>query len=943
MTKENKLYISQILINHIDKPMGFLFDKLRIDFKIESQNDYDIEKQLIIYKDKINFPIYQTKKENKKEQFYELSLDLEPMTRYIIELIIYNTNGEKITGKSWFETGKLSEEMNGNWIGNSDKNLQNTLFKKEFNITKKVKSARLYMTALGLYESYLNNKKIGDEILAPGLTDYDNIVQLQTYDITSLLQEKEKNSLIISVADGWYKGNFGFDGGADSIFGDHQLAIAEIHIWYQDESDEILITDDSWETTSGQISHSSIYYGEDLDLTKDIGNWKKVKLSNHKKNIITDRLSLPIKIKDKIPVKTIIKTPLGETVLDFGQNQAGWLEFFNKLEYGEKIKFEFGEILQNGNFYRDNLRAARAAFEVTSDGIEKWVSPHFTYFGYRYVKITGNFSKFSKEDFIANVIFSDIRENIYIKTNNKKVNQLISNVMWGQKSNFIDVPTDCPQRDERLGWTGDANIFSNTAMFNMDVYAFYNKWLRDIRNEQIKFNGMVPLYVPSMKSTDKGAAVWGDAITFIPWNIYNFYGDLSILESNYDSMKSWVNWIGKQTIHKNLWKGSFQFGDWLALDTETPGSPIGKTDGDFIASIYYYYSAYIIKESAVLLEKKDDVKVYESLSESILKEIRSEWVTPNGKLSLDTQTALSLSLKFPILVQQHKDRNVKELVKRIELDNKHLKTGFVGTPYLCQVLSDNNQHALAVDLFLNEDFPSWLYAVNLGATTVWERWNSVEPDGKINPEGMNSLNHYSIGAIMEWFYKYVLGINSFSPGFQRVTISPNFDYRLNSIDGSMDTPIGKLKISYKVEVNDLHKIEINISCPFGMIIDLNLPRTNKSTPISINKEVVYTDNKSIMLKTGEYKISYIPTLEYIEYYKVDTKVNEIIKNKDLVKKIGKIDSVLNFFKDNPDEVNGFLGTMSIEELSERMPFINVPSKNMIKINDLLKNTRIISN
>ncbi|MEZ0116733.1 family 78 glycoside hydrolase catalytic domain [Heyndrickxia faecalis] len=929
------MQITDILVNHMHEPVGFELNDLRIEFKVQNGTYMKITKQLTIWTNDENAPVYQTAELDFNNNYFDVNLDLLPRTRYHIKITV-RTEREWASGTSFFETGKRDEPYLAEWIGNADKHLQNTLFKKEITIAKEIDSARLYITGLGLYEAYFDDQKIGDEYLTPGVTAYDQWTQVQTYDVTDALMAHETHEWFISTADGWYKGNYGFDGGKDNIYGDRHMALAELHIAYADGSREIICTDHTWLTTAGRVTKSSIYYGEDLDGTIEVKNWQPVEVLDCSKAVLQDRLSLPIKVKEKLDVKEIILTPAGEQVVDFGQNQAGWLEFYNREPKGTKLTFEMGEILQNGNFYRENLREARAAFTYVSDGEEKWVRPHFTYYGYRYVKVSGNTKPLQPADYKAAVMYSDMPITGGITTSNEKVNKLFENILWGQKSNFFDVPTDCPQRDERLGWTGDANIFSNTAALNMDVYAFFKKYTKDMAVEQARHGGMLTMYAPAMGTDDGGAAVWGDAATIIPWNMYQAYGDPAILKQNYASMKAWVDWITKNTKSKDLWTGMFQFGDWLALDGENPALPTGKTDEDFIASVYYYYSSQIVADTAKILGHEKDAAAYASLAQRIKTAIQKEFITPNGRLAIDTQTAYALALYFELVPQHQLQRVVHDLVKRLEKDNDHLKTGFVGTPFICQGLSKYGHHKLATKLFMNEDLPSWLYAVNLGATTIWERWNSVLEDGSMNPEGMNSLNHYSIGAIMEWAYKYLLGLCNHIPGYREVTLSPHFDYRLKQVSGHFNSPYGDIKVAYQIEADTDHTIKLNVTVPFGVTAHVALPRAAHAD-VAINNQTI--KGGKFDLTAGTYAISYIPEQDYIERYNSETPVADIMADPELVSEIEKVDSVLNFFKDPNNVAN--LGKMSLTKLNTLLPFINISPDHLDQINQILENTPIL--
>ena len=917
------------------EPLGFLLEHLRIEFTLEANHFEEIEKQLIL--SVADQPVYQTEFLPYDNNFFEVDLDLLPRTRYDIKITIRTADQECISSSSFFETGKLSEPFQAQWIGNKDKEIQNTLFKKDITINKEVARARLYMTALGVYETLIDQEKIGNEFLAPGVNAYDQWTQLQTYDVTKALSLGQ-HELMISTADGWYKGPYGFIQGVKDIYGDQHRALAEYHIDYVDGTHEVITTDESWLTTTGKVTHSSIYYGEDRDDTLSIVNWKPVIILKESYDILSDRLSLPLIVKETLEVQEVLYTPAGETVLDFGQNHAGLFRFYNRTPKGTKIYLQVGEILQKGNLYRENLRSARAAFEYISDGEEKWVQPSFTYYGYRYMKVEG-LDQLNPEDFKADVIYSDMRSTGEIETNNPQVNRLFQNIIWGQKSNFFDSPTDCPQRDERLGWTGDANVFSNTALYNMDVYAFYRKFLKDVSIEQQLNDGRAPMYAPSFGNKDGGGAIWGDATTFIPWNAYQVTGDDSLLKEHYPSMKDWVDWITRNTGTENLWTHCSQFGDWLALDGENPAMPTGKTDEYFIASIYYHYSAHIVAETARLLGKTEEAKNYENLSQAIKHAIQAEYISANGRLTIDTQTAYALTLAFELLPENQLERVARDLVTRLGKDDDHLKTGFVGTPYINQMLSLHGYHKLATTIFLHEDYPSWLYAVNLGATTVWERWNSVLQDGSMNPEGMNSLNHYSIGAVMEWAYKFVLGIRNSNQGFKEFDLAPEFDYRLNSVAGYYQSSYGKIAVSYRIETDEKHTITLTVDVPFGSTAHVTLPRS-KGVLVSINDSSSH--GGQFDLTAGHYEISYIPTQDYIERYAASTPVSTIMADEELVAQIDAIHPVLDYFRKDPGAVQGGLGKLSLAKLDEILPFITIPKEDLKKIESLLEQTIILN-
>lgn len=925
--------IQNILINQMKHPIGFDLSNLRITFEITdlTKNTGIVYKQLEIGKEGQTTPILKIPFEKYLDNAFQVTSVLTPRTKYWVKINV-KMNEEVSEGTSFFETGKLKEPFFGKWIKNVDSQFENTLFKTNFNVKKqRIVKARLYSTALGVYECYLNGKKIGEEYLAPGYTNYKHWLQLQTYDVTNYFKLGKENELFFTVGNGWFKGNLGFSGGQNNIYGDQQAIIAEMHIQYEDGSESVVKTDNNWLTTEGKITKSAIYYGEDFDDSRYIKHWQPAVLLQEQNINISDRLSLPIKAKQILAVKKIIHTPKNELVLDFGQNHAGWPIFYNRLATGEKIKLEMGEILQDDNFYRDNLRLARAAFIYISDGKKKWVRPHFTYYGFRYVKVSG-LDHVNPNDFKSWVLYSDLNQNGSIKTNNPKVNRLFENVIWGQKSNFMDIPTDCPQRDERLGWTGDAEIFAPTACFNMNTFEFYKKYAKDMLIEQRQNKGLLPIITPSLKDSATGMAIWSDAATIIPWMTYQFYGDLGVLRQNYVWMKSWVDWITHNTTTPYLWTGQMQLGDWLSLDNGT--NPKGKTDETYISSLYYAYSAGIVSKTARLLHLDRDADYYQNLEQNIKPLINDQYVTRKGKIAIDTQTALVLALKFNLVRSFQKEQVVDDLVHIINRNNKKLQTGFVGTPYLLPALSQNKQHKLAVDIFLNEECPGWLYEVNQGATTIWERWNSVLSNGRMNPEGMNSLNHYSFGSVISWMYQYVVGISEFDPGFKNIIFSPKFDYRLKDVFCIFKTSYGKLNIAYHLETNKQHLINIQLKIPFGIQMKVKLPRSEGKT-IKVNS---VDKGGQFWLKDGNYVIRYIPTKSYLNYFSLQSNLTSILDNSKLVHKIDQVDSLLlKKLKAPSNERNMFIN----RPINDFLKFKNISEDNRSKIEQILNKTLIV--
>lgn len=643
--------------------------------------------------------------------------------------------------------------------------------------------------------------------------------------------------------------------------------------------EKIISTDDSWQVTTSPVQHSGIYYGEDLDYSQKLIALGSAVMEKPINEHLFDRMSLPIQAHERLAVKKVIHTQRGDTVLDFGQNMAGWLEFKDRLHDGDKVSVQFGEIMQDGEFYRDNLRSARATFSYVSDGQGKTIRPHFTYFSFRYVKLIDFPKKINPQDFKAIALYLQMAETGAIKTDNQLVNRLFENVKWGQKSNFMDIPTDCPQRDERLGWTGDAAIFAKTTSYNMNTFEFFRKFSFDIAVEQSKNNGLVPLYVPALKNKDGGKAVWSDAATIIPWVTYQRTGDKAVLQQNIGAMMSWVDWIHDRDVknkHEYLWLGDDQLGDWLALDTEDIMKLKGKTPDDLIASAYYFYSVSLVGKAAAVLGMKHENQYYVQLAKLIKAAFIKRFFTGDGLPIANTQTGLSLCLLFHLYPAQAHDLLVKNLVTELEKRNNHLATGFVGTPLLLPALTENGQARLAMRLFLNQDYPSWLYEVKLGATTIWERWNSVEPNGKIAQNGMNSLNHYSAGSVMAWAYEYLLGIKQEQ---NNAIFRPLINAKIEAVSGQIALPTGIFAASWQVK--SATQVIIKLAVPFGSKVTVSLPHAGQ---IIINGQ---KKANNTAIGAGTYRIVYEPTDPVVEAYDIHTPIAEFSDRKDLVSAIKK--------------------------------------------------------
>ncbi|ATO55599.1 alpha-L-rhamnosidase [Loigolactobacillus coryniformis] len=918
--------INTISINQMQTPIGYKFDQITIHCSVVGM-DYptELEKKLTIQAaDKV---VYESEWQAATSLDFQPALDLAPRTRYVVHVSLRAADYTE-TKATYFETGLMDQRLGAHWIGSADASVHGLQLVKQVTIPRGIKQARLYISGLGLYEAYIDGHKVGAEYLAPGFTNYNYYTQIATHDVTDLLTEAGVHTLTISLGDGWFRGKLGIKqhGGKMNQYGNALMAVAALCFTDEAGVEKVITTDATWKCMRSRISHSGIYYGEDLDETVSLTELPLAQFEQPAKYLF-DRLSLPITTHEKLPVVKKIMTPSGTTVLDFGQNMAGWVTFTNRLPRGSKVALEYGEVLQDGELYRGNLRSARATFTYVSDGTTHRVRPHFTYFGFRYVKLIDFPKNINVTDFSAWALYSDMKSIGNITTNDPLVNRLFKNVLWGQKSNFLDVPTDCPQRDERLGWTGDAAIFAQTASYNMNTFSFNRKFMFDVAVEQSLHNGKVPLYCPAVDEHDGGKAVWSDVATIIPWVTYTRTGDLAVLKQNFGAMMSWVDWVhdyAKGTRNEFLWLDGDQLGDWLALDTEDILHLKGRTPDDLIASAYYYYSAKIVAQTAKLLQAKHESEYYELLANKIHDAFINEFFTGSGRLLTDTQTALALCLEFDLYPANTQQSLTGELVKRLEKDCNHLTTGFVGTPVLLPALSKNGQHELACQIFLNDDYPSWLYQVKHGATTIWERWNSIDSNGKIAENGMNSLNHYSTGAVMQWAYEQLIGIQPITP--TQVTIQPGITAKFRQVAGRTELANGQVAVAWQIMNIQGDQIKVTLDIPYGATATVNLPRAK-------NWQIADRQYKNgTQLQPGHYEIMYTPTKAFVDQFTVYTPLSAYNQDKTLTTQLATLVPFWSFLT-LPGNMQNFQA-YSLLQLSHEMRGIGFPEMTPAQIDKI---------
>ncbi|MCA9905542.1 MAG: family 78 glycoside hydrolase catalytic domain, partial [Anaerolineae bacterium] len=639
--------ITCLKTNHIEYPLGFAIEKPTFSWIVEDTHDklQTAAQILVSYDNEFEQIVFDSGKVDGRvidSLAYRPPISLKPRTRYYWKVRVWGETESAESDTAWFETSKMGEPWRAEWItpGWDDNQLHPILY-RYFDLPSRPVAARAYICGLGLYHFELNGKKVGDEYFTPYCNAYDEWIQYQTFDITDQLTTGS-NLVSVMLGNGWYKGRYGANGGSRDFYGDRFALLCEVHIVLENGEELIVVTDSAWKAQPAPVIDSDIFDGEiyDARIEKSISSLDRpfnVSSIDIDMTRLEARRSPPVCINEEIKPVAVIQTPAGETVLDMGQIITGWVRFKTRAQAGTRIQLQFGELLQEGNFFRDNLRTARAEYTYIADGTEAIVEPYFTFYGFRYVKISGWDGPLNIDDFTGCVVYSRMDTIGEIETSNEKVNQLFKNALWGQKGNFLDIPTDCPQRDERLGWTGDAQIFAGTACLNMDVATFFSKYMYDLAKEQAKLGGMVPYIVPMANLNRGGSSAWGDAATIVPWVVYEYYGDNDILEQQFESMRAWVDYIrdvDEASGGRRLWTEGFHFGDWLALDGSDPISPRrGGTPEDFIASAFYCYSARLVARAAAVLGKMEQADGYGRLSAEVKAAIQKEYFTATGRLA----------------------------------------------------------------------------------------------------------------------------------------------------------------------------------------------------------------------------------------------------------------------------------------------------------------------
>jgi alpha-L-rhamnosidase len=748
---------------------------------------------------------------------------LQPHTRYRWCVRVWDQAGKVSpwSEPAWFETGflfPLRPWPTAQWIAASTEGGACPYLRGIFKIPVRPRSARLYITARGLFEAHLNGRRIGEDRLTPGWTDYRKRIEYLTYDVTVQLR-RGVNTLGAILANGWYAGHLGWEASPNrQHYGTQPALLAVLRLVETDGTVRWLGTDDTWTWRAGPLLSADLYQGENYDARHELACWSDARLTGSRRWMPVKKMEFPeVDLNGKVmaPVRAIerikpvgIRTiEPGRHVVDFGQNLVGVVRLRLRAPRGTRITLRHAEMLQDyGEPYTDNLRSARATDHYVARGGDVEVfEPRFTFHGFRYAEISGLPGSLVPSDIRAVVMHTDIDPTGTFETSNSLLNQLQRCIRWGQKSNFLEVPTDCPQRDERLGWTGDAQIFLTTASFNYDVAAFFRKWLRDLTDAQHE-NGAFPDVAPDLlklmygSKRKMGNAAWADAGVICPWLIYRRYGDESILVRHYESMARWIDY--QESTAEGYIRPDTAFGDWLAPDAARPNW--ASTPCDLIGTAYFARTTYIMTEVARILKKDTDTLRFERLYKKVIRAFNRHYVTSDGRVVGDSQTAYLLALGFDLLPVAMRPRAVAHLERALARRNFHLSTGFVGTPLLAPVLSRVGRTDLAYRLVLNETYPSWLFPIKNGATTMWERWNSWTPQGGFGEAAMNSFNHYAYGAIGEWLYAVVGGIDLLEPGFRRILLRPRPGGGLTFAKATLKCPHGLIRSSWTLNATGLH-------------------------------------------------------------------------------------------------------------------------------------------
>lgn len=747
----------------------------------------------------------------------------KPFTTYDVHVAATGVSGERAEARASFATGRLDTPWQAKWITDAGYHFPKKIspvpmtFRRSFGVAKPLRRAWVNATALGVYELMLNGSKVGDDYFAPGFTSYQHHIQYQTYDVTEQLEAA--NQFVAVVAGGWAAGSFNYSR-KNKISADRQALLCELHLEYADGSREVLGTDETWQVTlDGNYRMAEWYDGETFDASVDLeaASWKSADVTRPRGNpALLAQYGDPVRVQEVLRPISCVIAPSGEAIYDFGQNFAGVVSAALRGSRGQQIVFRHAEVLVNGELFVKSLRTAKATatYICGTDGQQTY-SPRLTYMGFRYVGVKG----IDPDDLelSALVLHSDFEEIGSFECSNPLINRLHSNIRWSGRSNFVDIPTDCPQRDERQGWTGDIAVFARTACYQFDLSRFLDKWLLDMRAEQGRGGG-IPMVVPRAGDVwpIMATAAWGDSCILVPWAEYLARGDVELLRAQYPVMKKflraaqrWAGFLAMTRDRRYIWRFPFQFGDWCA-----PGENVRQwmKKGPWVATCYFANSCGLAAEIAELLGVPEDAAVYRAWRKRAVDAYRNVFTDGRGKLKKEFQTAYVLPLAFAMTEGEETAAMASHLARLVRDAGNQLTTGFTGTPHLLFALSDAGHADVAYDVLLQENCPSWLYEVKAGGTTIWERWDALRPDGTVNigdlrgdtsdeasGGGMVSFNHYANGAVGDWLYRRMAGIEPTSGGYKTFRVAPVLGGGITYARGSVKTPYGLAASEWKLE------------------------------------------------------------------------------------------------------------------------------------------------